>query len=244
MKGMDLASFLGEFREEASGRGWVEEELMTTGAGPLLAFEREGEREGAPVYLSSGIHGDEPAGPHAMLAALRGGVFDDGRHWLCCPALNPTGLAAGTRENAEGEDLNRDYFQRRTAEVRAHAAWLESRACPAVFVSLHEDWESRGFYFYEINLEEDVPERAEAILRGAEAWLPRESSARIDGHEVRAPGWIYHRADADLPGHWPEAIFMAKRGCPLSFTFETPSSGDLHSRLAAHLAALRVVLQA
>ena len=46
-------------------------------------------------------------------------------------------------------------------------------------------------------------------------------------------------ADADLPNLWPEAIFLAKRGCPLSFTLETPSSGPLEDRIAAHVAAVK-----
>ena len=40
-------------------------------------------------------HGDEPAGPLAALELLKHGAFDHGP-WRLCPALNPTGLAAGT----------------------------------------------------------------------------------------------------------------------------------------------------
>ena len=38
---------------------------------------------------------------------------------------------------------------------------------------------------------------------------------------------------------WPEAIFLAKHGCPLSFTFETPSQAPLARRIAALGAAVR-----
>ena len=70
-------------------------------------------------------------------------------------------------------------------------------------------------------------------------WFPPEPSALIDGHEIREAGWIYHAAEADLPDDWPEAIFLAKRGCPLSFTYETPSAMALDARVAAHMAAVR-----
>ena len=65
----------------------------------------------------------------------------------------------------------------------------------------------------------------------------------IDGHDVREPGWIHHEARSDFPESWPEAIFMAQIGCPLSFTFETPScAAPLQQRIDAHLAAIDAAL--
>ena len=61
------------------------------------------------IYLSAGIHGDEPAPPLALLALIESGALDKRAVWFLCPILNPDGLARGTRENAEGVDLNRDY---------------------------------------------------------------------------------------------------------------------------------------
>jgi len=235
---LQVAPFLDEFGALARARGFTPRVLCQTAAGPLMAWERG---EAAAAYLSAGMHGDEPAGPLAALELLRDGHFDEGS-WLLCPALNPTGLAAGTRDNAAGLDLNRDYWNRRSPEVRAHAAWLESLPCPRLFCSLHEDWESSGFYFYEINLAEDRPERAAAIFDAVAPWFAPEAAPLIDGHEVRAAGWIYHAAEADLPDDWPEAIFLAKRGCPLSFTYETPSAMALEARVAAQVAAVRAAL--
>ena len=202
-----------------------------------MAWQKAG--TGRRVYLSAGMHGDEPAGPLALLKLLDDGFFAGPGDWTICPALNPTGLAAGTRENAEGIDLNRDYFTRRSPEAAAHAAWLLARPVPDLFLSLHEDWETSGFYFYEINLAEDNPRRARAILDAVAAWFPAEAGALIDGHEPRCPGWIFHAAKADIPEGWPEAIYLADLGCPLSFTFETPSRADLAARVAAHGAAVR-----
>lgn len=236
MSPFDPGAFLGEFRRKAEARGFSCETLLETEAGPLLGFSGSG--EGERIYLSAGIHGDEPAGPLAALELLKAGAFEDGRRWTLCPAVNPTGLAAGTRDNASGRDLNRDYLRRKTPEVQAHAAWLESLPTPDRFLSLHEDWEMTGFYFYEINLAEDRPERAHAILDAVRPWFPPEPSTSIDDHEVREPGWIHHAARADFPEHWPEAIFLAEKGCPLSFTFETPSSAVLEDRVRAQVAAV------
>ena len=237
----DVEAFLSEFGHLASAKGFTRRHLCETAAGPLLAWERLG--SGTPDYVSAGMHGDEPAGPFAALELLRSGALDTGS-WLLCPALNPTGLAAGTRENDGGFDLNRDYLSLQTAEVRAHSAWLASLPCPRLFASLHEDWETSGFYFYEINLGEDCPARAAAILEAVKPWFPPEPAALIDEHEIRSSGWIYHVPEADVPENWPEAIFLAKRGCPVSFTFETPSANCLKDRVAAHVAAVKAALAA
>jgi len=211
------------------------------GGSPFQAWHRPG--NGRRIYVSAGIHGDEPAGPLAMLRLLGERWFaGSAADWTICPALNPDGLRTGTRENANGIDLNRDYQNRISKEVAAHAEWLLSRATPELFLSLHEDWETDGFYFYEINLGEDRPALAEAILRETSRILPIEPGPLIDGHDVRAPGWIHHAAEADLPESWPEAIFLAKNGCPLSFTFETPSQADLEKRIATHLAAIQTAV--
>ncbi len=229
--------FLPAFGPAAEDAGFLPHVLAETDAGPLMAWERPG--DGPRVYLSSGIHGDEPAGPLALLDLMSGGFFTPERHWLVCPALNPTGLAAGLRENAAGIDLNRDYLLRHTREVTAHAAWLEARERPALFLSLHEDWEANGFYLYEINLATDEPRRARDIIAAVGPWFPPDPGPDIDGHASREPGWIFHAAEADVPGGWPEAIFLAHQRCPLSFTFETPTHAPLISRVAAHRAAVR-----
>jgi protein MpaA len=229
--------FLPAFNRAATAAGFSRSVLAETAAGPLEVWERSG--GGPRVYLSSGIHGDEPAGPLALLDLMADGFFGPDMDWTICPALNPTGLAAGRRENAEGIDLNRDYLRRTTLEVAAHANWLESRAVPRLFLSLHEDWEAKGFYLYEINLEEDVPARTRNIIDAARPWFPPDHGQDIDGHAPRGPGWIFHAAKADVPEGWPEAIFVANAGCPLSFTLETPSHGKLEARVAAQCAAVR-----
>lgn len=239
--GFHWLDFLADFSGSAERAGFRGEVIAETPAGPMMAWRRGG--NAARDYLSAGMHGDEPAGPLAMLRLMNEGFFASHTEWLLCPALNPTGLARGTRENADGIDLNRDYWQKRSVEARSHASWLEARGMPDLFLSLHEDWETSGFYFYEINLGSDVPERAARIIEAVKPWFSPESGGEIDGHIPRAPGWIYHEAEADLPECWPEAIFMVKHGCPLSFTFETPSHALLESRVSAHCAAVKAACE-
>ena len=231
------AEFHRTFRDAAEAAGFTPTVLREFAAGPIIAWERPG--DGPGIYLSAGIHGDEPAGPLALLKLMKEVFFSDSAHWWVCPVLNPSGLAANTRENDGGIDLNRDYWIRSTMEVIVHSAWLDGLARPDLFISLHEDWETTGFYFYEINLGEDTPARAHGILDAVSPHFHREQGPLIDGHDSREDGWIYHAAEPDLPEGWPEAIYLAKKGCPLSFTFETPSHAELGLRVAAHAAAVK-----
>ncbi len=240
-RGFDWSTYLSDFTSAADAAGFARRDLADTPAGPLSVWER-GET-GRSIYVSAGMHGDEPAGPLALLELVKSGAFPHGIRWALCPAANPTGLALATRGNADGIDLNRDYLRRSTDEVKAHAAWLESRPVPDLFLSLHEDWEARGFYFYEINLGPDIPTRAATILDAVKPWFEPDAGDEIDGHTPRAPGWIHHEAEADVPGGWPEAIFLAKLGCPLSFTFETPSHAHLTDRAAALAAAVKAAIR-
>jgi predicted deacylase len=155
-------SYLRHFARLAEQNQFVSAPLADTPAGPVMAWESAG--DGARIYLSAGIHGDEPAGPLALLSLMEEGIFAAGVKWVICPALNPSGLANGSRDNHHGADLNRDYLTRTTKEVAAHAQWLESNPAPDLFLSLHEDWETPHFYLYEINTAHDNPEVATGII--------------------------------------------------------------------------------
>jgi hypothetical protein len=238
---MNWRDFLATWRKESEAQGFEVEVLLEKSGFPIFACSK-GTPNLPTIYLSSGIHGDEPSGPQALLGLLKAGFFDDRFSWLICPVLNPTGLNANTRENTEGIDLNRDYHHCHSVEVRAHIKWLNSQKTPDLFLSLHEDWESTGFYFYEINTGANVLSYQE-IIEAASPYFPAEPERVIDGHEVTEHGWIFHADRPDIPEGWPEAIFLSRMGCPLSLTFETPSSRELEKRIACHQAVIRRTLQ-
>jgi murein peptide amidase A len=73
----------------------------------IVAYERGD--PGAPAVLVVGvIHGSEPAGL-AVVRRLRHVPLTAGVHLWLVPTVNPDGLAAGTRQNARGVDLNRNW---------------------------------------------------------------------------------------------------------------------------------------
>ena len=60
------------------------------------------------VVLMSAMHGNERA-PRQILQALRDGAPIHGINLWVVPTYNPDGAAAGTRKNAHGVDLNRNF---------------------------------------------------------------------------------------------------------------------------------------
>jgi predicted deacylase len=79
----------------------------SVGDRPIVAWHL-GETRKPTVVLIAGMHGNEPA-PTAILRVLRDGRSVHGIDLWVVPAYNPDGLARGSRRNAHGVDLNRNY---------------------------------------------------------------------------------------------------------------------------------------
>jgi hypothetical protein len=162
-------------------------------------------------------------------------------YWLC-PCLNPTGFASNRRENGEGLDLNRQYLHPEAAETRAHIAWLERQPKFDLCLCLHEDWESHGFYVYELNAD-NQPSLAEAIVRGAAEVCPIDLSEQIEGRPARE-GIIRPSIDPRSRPQWPESFYLLTYKTRLSYTLEAPSDFPLAARVAALVAGVNAALGA
>jgi protein MpaA len=89
-------------------RGWrLEEYGRSRGGLPLRVFLPAGDGPVAGL-LTAAQHGEEA---HTGLLARRllERVPGDETRWAVIPCLNPDGLLAGTRQNAAGVDLNRNF---------------------------------------------------------------------------------------------------------------------------------------
>ncbi len=232
-------------RLESAGRaaGFRCERFGTIAGLPQLALTKRSRGPRPRIYLSAGIHGDEPAPPAALLALLERGVFDDRATWFLCPLLNPVGFTRLTRENADGLDLNRDYKALRSLEIQAHARWLQRQPNFDLAICAHEDWEAQGFYLYELN-PDDRPGPARAMLAAAAPYCPVETASVIDGRAIAEPGIIRPVSDPLLRDAWPESIYLRAHHAPLGYTLESPSSHPLPRRIAALGAAIEAAIAA
>ncbi len=76
----------------------------------IMAY-RLGDKSKLRVVLISTMHGNE-ARPRRILLSLRNGPPISGVDLWVVPTYNPDGLARGTRRNARGVDLNRNFPHR------------------------------------------------------------------------------------------------------------------------------------
>jgi predicted deacylase len=237
---IDVAQYAVDLEAAARAAGFSVDVYGFVEQSRLVGLSRQaepGKQSSRAVYLSAGIHGDEPAGPLALLELLRADALPRHHDWVICPLLNPSGLKKGTRENAAGIDLNRDYRDFVSHEIRGHREWVKRQIKSIdLGIHLHEDWESQGFYLYELNFA-DSPSQATALLDAARQYLPIETAECIDGRRASG-GIIRPETLPDLPEGHPESIWLYQQYGGVLYTLETPSTAALDRRVAALKAAV------
>jgi predicted deacylase len=242
---INLIGVLREIEVTAAAHGWQTEDFLHLGSLRLFALRRAATsrvtNHGARIYISTGIHGDEPAGPLAALQLLRENKWPENYDLWLCPCLNPAGFVLNQRENDKGIDLNRDYRHLRSDEVRAHTAWLEQQPQFDVCLCLHEDWESHGFYVYELN-PDNRPSLAEAIVAEAAKVCPIDQSEIIENRPAKG-GIIRPNLDPRGRPDWPEAFWLITHQTRLSYTLEAPSDFPLKTRVDALVAGVNAGLK-
>jgi murein peptide amidase A len=240
---IEIDQVIAEQRALALQHGWTVDLLPASPGLELLAFRRAAISPAKHrIYLSTGIHGDEPAGPLALRELLKENDWPTNADLWICPCLNPTGFPLSKRECAQGADLNRDYRNPRTDEVRAHIGWLEKQPRFDLCLCLHEDWEAHGFYVYELNPDQR-PSLAPPMVEAVRPICPVDPSTMIDGREAR-DGIIRPNIDPAHRAEWAEAFYLYMNKTRLSYTTETPSDFPLTMRTQTQVAAVRTALAA
>jgi hypothetical protein len=239
---INITQVLYDLEQLAATTGWERDPLKVSEKNALPAFRRLPANMGRRIYLSSGIHGDEPAGPLAILELFQQNQWPDDLGLWIIPCLNPSGFLLNRRENEAGVDLNRDYRLPRTEVVRAHMAWLNQKPRFDLSLLLHEDWESNGFYLYELN-PELKPSVSEAIMNKVKEVCPVDTSPMIEGRPAKN-GIICANPDLLKRPDWPEAFYLVHHQTPISYTLEAPSDFALSTRVKALVTGVRAALDA
>lgn len=236
-EGLEIERVLREIHSLATGAGWEWETFYDSPAGTLRGYHRPAADPRRNLYISSGIHGDEPSGPLALLQLFRENLWPQHTNLWVSPCLNPSGFRRNTRENEDGIDLNRDYRSLETPVVRAHIAWLLKQPRFDLTLLLHEDWEATGFYTYELNPEKRFS-FAEPVVEAIRAICPIEPGPLVDNFECR-DGIIRPIFNPEDRPQWAEALWLIVNKASQSYTLETPSDFPLSFRVQTHVTALR-----
>lgn len=226
-------------------------EVACVGAPRTLLCAELGDRERPAIALAAGVHGDEPAGPWALLHLVEDRLLDPSyayRIWVC---TNPGGYDAGTRVNAEGADVNRSFGRGgQTPEARAVITSNRDRKF-ALSIDLHEDCDAEGFYAYEYGGEElgrvviDALDAQGFPIQDFDAgydlgWPLEPEHIRFSrGHVVPDV-----RAETEAIGGLSYSLAMIRHATPRALTFETPSSLTWETRIAMHGLAVRTAIGA
>ncbi len=200
------------------------------------------------IYLSAGVHGDEPAATLGLIAwAESNPDFLAQASLLISPCLNPWGLVHNQRHTAQNLDLNRRFGDSTDPIIQA---WSEFYG-DTVFelgLCLHEDYDARGCYIYELS--QPGPSLGEICLDAVTPIIPRDPTGSIEGRDA-ANALIRHEDDlhelaaeiARDEGGLPEAIQLILQGTQNSLTFETPSEYSLFTRVTAQVRFIETAIQ-
>jgi len=226
---IDIGAVLSDCLAAARHHGWSIEEIPVPSKPSLYALTRSPSRitsHTSRIYLSTGIHGDEPAGPLAVRQLLQENQWPENSNISLCPCLNPTGFRLNRRENDQDADLNRQYLNTKAPESLAHIAWLNRQPSFDLCLCLHEDWESDGFYVYELNPDGRVSLADHMVAQVAEV-CPVDLSEVIEGRPAQN-GIIRPSVDPRSRPDWPESFYLLTYKTRLSYTVEAPSDvGDI-----------------
>ena len=239
---IDLRAVLRDIVTAAQAHGWAMEIFHEANGFEWFALHHSSliSQHSTRIYISAGIHGDEPAAPLAALKLLQANHWPEGAEIYLVPCLNPVGYTLNRRGNAGGIDLNRDYRNPQAAETRAHIAWLERQPKFDLYLCLHEDWESHGFYLYEQN-PDAKPSLAEKMIEAVRPVCPVDLSENIEGRPAQG-GIIRPKIYPLERPDWPEALYLISHKARQGYTLEAPSDFPLAVRVNALVAAVQAAM--
>lgn len=193
------------------------------------------------IYLSAGIHGDEPGSTEGLLNwAERNHAKLSKLPLLIYPCLNPWGLVNNSRLDSTGEDLNRAWERPRHPYLRKVFEGVSGKKFKLA-MTMHEDFDGQGIYLYEPFAGGRSDGWAETILEAGASFLSLDMRKKIEGRTARN-GIIRPRPNNPPEEGIPEAMYLYNHHAPRTFTIETPSERELITRVDAQRAMLEAAV--
>lgn len=197
---------------------------------------------GDSALVLAGTHGDEPAAVEAALQFVeRVAQGFPSLRFDVLPCTNPDGYAHETRENAAGIDLNWVYDRDDLPEIRAIRDTIAGRRFRFA-MDLHEDWESAGYYVYELRRDADYI--GDAVSELVSRVCPINHDPVIEG-DTAVAGVIHPEPYADRRQQrgYGVPVALYEEYTDHLFTSESPTPLPLQTRVDAHLTALAAVVE-
>lgn len=215
-------------------------ELWNTNYGPIYSINLKSKSESPiKIFLTAGVHGDEPAGVEAVVKFLEADNSKLLEHFefLIIPCLNPYGYSHNVRWNSEGIDINRTFEDNLSIEAVLIKTLLADKQLD-IFIDFHEDWEYRGFYLFEIS--KNGNELGKEIINKIGSTCEIKKDEVIDGF-INNNGVI--KLDCEEFGERALALYLSNHHIQHSITLETPTQWDFDKRVLTHLESLSIILE-
>ena len=206
---------------------------------PRFTFRDPKAEEPIRIGIFGAIHGDEPAGAHAISRFLTDLITQpelaENFEIHGYPVCNPTGFEDNTRCSRDGRDLNREFWKLSpAAEVQLLENELRTQHFQGL-IQLHADDTSEGIYGF-VRGATLTANLLRPALHEAGKILPRNNNALIDGFAAR-DGMIYDVYEGVL------AAQAQVDPVPFEIILETPQFSPMDLQVAALNTALRTILK-
>ena len=211
--------------------------------------------DAALIYVSAGIHGDEPASVECVVRLLEllaaeqhdGFTFPfDQYNWIISPCDNPYGFERDIRENAAGLDLNRmfenPYRSTETTFIAELLLRTQELNKPKVQLALdlHEDRDSNGFYLWERRASTTLPIGNEVVQQVGQVCAINQQP-QIEKH--RNEKGVITLLDTVTTKGWTRGRFLAEQIQTRCLILETPTTLELETRIKAHMVAIQTAVE-
>ena len=212
------------------------------------------------VFLSGGVHGDEPAGVHAIINFLGKHIayWSKFFNFTIVPCVNPWGLINYTRGNEDGINLNRDFKESPVSKEVKIIQKILGKQRFIFTMDFHETWpeasrvgtnEPQGddpdsFYLWELCPDKSKRVGQDIIKNVSDRGYPVCTWPKIYG-DRNNNGVIWYPEDCGTECYAQEGpldSYLLKHHTDHAFTIETPRDWPLENRVDAHLISLITAL--
>jgi hypothetical protein len=188
------------------------------------------------ILFSAGVHGDEPAGPWAVLEFLKNFSLKEyrGPRIIIIPVMNPFGFENNKRRNSVRIDVNRHFCDSRlTGDNRLIYESINGEGV-FFFHSMHEDPDVKKFYAY--GYERKIEKIYRDVVKVGGYFFRINKNKKIYG-DVSENGLILN----DKGGTLENRLFYD--GVPFVLCTETPGKEPLEKRIMANVKIMKKVIK-